>query len=140
MRSLSKWTVAAATMLFAVAVPHMAAAGPDAPPAPLRDGLPPALMGLIYKDPATNVIIYVETDGRHVAAISPDGKLLWRKNPFVDAGMQPYRLARPTINYVGPGRAPAADAGGVMVSIGFNSSQSGEMDIATGHFRFEGQD
>jgi hypothetical protein len=32
----------------------------------------------LLKDQKTKVVYYVESDRRHVAAISPDGKLLWR--------------------------------------------------------------
>jgi hypothetical protein len=111
--------------------------------APLRDGYPPAITGLIYKDTTANVIIYVETDGRHVVAISPDGRILWRKNPFVDAGLEPYREPRPTIVYVGScgarGVMRPEDVGKVFCLL-FSSSQSGEMDITTGKFTFHGQD
>jgi hypothetical protein len=108
---------------------------------PLREGIPPAVEGLIYKDAATGVIIYVETDGRHVAAISPDGKLLWRKDPFIDAGMRSYRLARPTIARVGP--APNwTPPGGALTpgaAISYDSSQFGVINIADGRFTFLGQ-
>lgn len=110
--------------------------------APLRGGYPPAITGLIYKDAATGTIVYVETDGRHVVAFTPDGKILWRKDPFVDAGMQPYREARPTIVSIGSStrdcRLRPAQVGKVFC-LSFSSSQSGVMDIATGQFTFEGQ-
>lgn len=123
-------------MLLAAAAPAVAA---DDPPTPLREGYPPAISGLIYKA-AANVIIYVETDGRHIAAISPDGKLLWRKDPFVDAKMQPYRLARPSIIAIGPGfTVPGVGTSDELFSVSFNSSQSGVMNIATGKFTFMGQ-
>jgi hypothetical protein len=102
-------------------------------PAPARDGYPAAIDGLIYKDAATGTILYVETDGRHVVAISPEGNILWRKDPFIEGGLQPYRMARPTIAFIG-------DARGGTVGIRFTSSQFGEIDIATGAFRFLGQD
>jgi hypothetical protein len=107
--------------------------------APLRDGYPPAITGLIYKDTTANVIIYVETDGRHVVAISPDGRILWRKNPFVDAGLEPYREPRPTIVFVGRCGLRSEEVGKIFC-LSFSSSQFGEMDIATGKFTFSGQD
>jgi hypothetical protein len=125
MRSLISWLCLIS--LFFVA---------DVSAAPVRDGYPAAVTGLIYKDAAANVIIYVETDGRHVVAISPDGKILWRKDPFVDAGLEPYRQPRPTINFVGSCRPDV----GKIFCISFTSSQAGTMDIATGKFTFEGQD
>ena len=35
----------------------------------------------VYKDPTSGTLFYVETDGRHVVAISSEGKLLWSKDP-----------------------------------------------------------
>jgi hypothetical protein len=37
-----------------------------------------------YKDARTSISFYVESDGRHVAAIDPEGTLLWVRNPFED--------------------------------------------------------
>jgi hypothetical protein len=31
----------------------------------------------VIQDPKTKVIYYLESDQRHIAALSPDGKLLW---------------------------------------------------------------
>ena len=70
MRSL-KSALFLAGLMFAVA----------ASAAPLRDGYPPAISGLVYKDAATSILIYVETDGRHVVAFTPDGKILWTQGP-----------------------------------------------------------
>jgi hypothetical protein len=36
---------------------------------------------MTYKDPRTLITFYVESDGRHIAAIDADGKLLWVRNP-----------------------------------------------------------
>lgn len=123
MRTLSSMLLASVMLCTSAAVAE-----------PLRDGYPAAIEGLIYKDATSNVIVYVETDGRHVVGIGPDGRMLWRKDPFVDAGLQPYRMARPTISYVGPTRAPGR------AGIRFTSSQFGELDLATGTFSFLGQD
>lgn len=129
MRSLKGW-------LCLIGLSFVASASAAAP---LRDGYPPAIAGLIYKDATANVIIYVETDGRHVVAISPDGRILWRKNPFVDTGLEPYREPRPTI--VSVGRCVVRpEVGGKVFCLDFSSSQFGEMDIDTGKFTFEGQD
>jgi hypothetical protein len=37
----------------------------------------PAQSPQILQDPKTKVVYYLESDRRHVAAISPSGKLLW---------------------------------------------------------------
>jgi hypothetical protein len=121
-----------AVVILSVRAPAIAA---DDMPAPLREGYPAAINGLVYQDPETKIIIYVETDGRHVAAISTDGRLLWRKDPFVDAKMEPYREARPTIAAIGP--ASSVDVG--QFAVHFTSSQKGVMSLATGQFRFMGQ-
>ena len=126
-----------AMVILSVRAPALAA---DDMPAPLREGYPAAINGLVYQDPATKIIIYVETDGRHVAAISTDGRLLWRKDPFVDAKMEPYRLARPTIAAIGPASSVyvAPETAG-QFAIHFTSSQMGLMSLATGQFKFMGQ-
>ena len=103
---------------------------------PLRDGIPPAVSGLVFKD--ASVIIYVETDGRHVVAISPDGAMLWRTDPFVDSGLRPYREARPIIVAAGPCAVNVKDMERKFC-IRYSSSQRGTVDIATGAFTFGGQ-
>lgn len=56
----------------------------------------------VFKDPTSGTLLYVETDGRHVAAISGDGKLLWNRDPFKDARLPFYRTEKPQIVYIGP--------------------------------------
>ena len=56
----------------------------------------------VYKDPGSGTLFYVETDGRHVAAISGEGKLLWSKDPFKDGHLPFYRTEKPQIVYIGP--------------------------------------
>jgi hypothetical protein len=92
----------------------------------------------VYKDPTSGTLIYVETDGRHVAAISFAGKLLWNRDPFTDAHLPLYRTEKPQIVYIGPD--PAGGEPGKFVAIAFNSSQFGVMRISNGEFRFRGQD
>jgi hypothetical protein len=96
----------------------------------------------VYKDPASGALLYLETDGRHVAAISVDGKLLWIRDPFKDAHMPFYRTKTPQIVYIG--QIPKEDTVSLphdkFVSIRFNSTQFGYLSISNGEFRFEGQD
>jgi hypothetical protein len=96
----------------------------------------------VYKDPTTGTLLYVETDGRHEAAISVNGKLLWIRDPFKDAQLSFYRTKTPRIVYIGP--IPKDDTVRVehdkFVAIRFNSSQFGVMSISNGDFRFGGQD
>jgi hypothetical protein len=97
----------------------------------------------VYKDPTSGTLLYVETDGRHVAAISEDGKLLWNRDPFKDAHLPFYRTEKPQIVYIGPVSKSDHPIGGEphkLVAISFNSSQFGVMRISDGEFRFRGQD
>src|SRR5262249_36881652 len=55
-----------------------------------------------YKDAASGLLFYVESDGRHVTAINSEGKILWTRNPFEDARLTPYRNPFPRIIYIGP--------------------------------------
>jgi hypothetical protein len=97
----------------------------------------------VYKDPTSGTLFYIETDGRHVAAISGEGKLLWSKDPFKDAHLRFYRTEKPQIVYIGPppkGARPAGEKSNGFISIEFNSTQSGLMRISNGEFLFLGQD
>jgi hypothetical protein len=91
--------------------------------------------------------LYVETDGRHVAAISRDGKLLWTKDPYKDAHIPSYRTEKPQIVYIGSVAKSIPDARPFagrepdkFVAITFNNSQFGLLTISTGEFDFIGQD
>ena len=98
------------------------------------------------QDPVTKVIYYLESDGRHIAAIRPDGKILWIRDPFVDAKLQPYRLKRPVICYfnfvdhdwwkIHRRLGPAEE----FIGINFTSSQFGVIRKDTGEFMWFGQD
>ena len=101
----------------------------------------------VYKDPRSGTTLYVETDGRHVAAISGDGKLLWNKDPYKDAHVPSYRTEKPQIVYIGPVSTSIPDARPFagrepdkFVAITFNNSQFGLLRISSGDFDFIGQD
>ena len=97
----------------------------------------------VYKDPTSGTLFYVETDGRHVVAISSEGKLLWSKDPFKDAHLPFYRTEKPQIVFIGPalkGVHPPSKESNKFVSIAFNSSQSGLLRMSNGDFEFLGQD
>jgi len=96
----------------------------------------------VYKDSKTGTLLYVETDGRHAAAISPGGKLLWNRDPFRDASLPLYRTKKPQIIYLDPD-SDAKQNGAVpgdFVAIAFNNSQFGRLRIGDGEFVFGGQD
>jgi hypothetical protein len=54
------------------------------------------------RDPTTGVILYVESDGRHIAALTRQGRLLWTRNPYEEAGLPPYRTKVPRISTIWP--------------------------------------
>ena len=96
-----------------------------------------------YTDPISRTLFYVESDGRHVAAISKDGKLLWNRDPFADAHAPFYRTDKPQIVFIGP----ASNSDPVIrgkherfVAITFNNSEFGVLKISDGDFVLEGQD
>lgn len=96
-----------------------------------------------YKDPNSGTVLYVESDGRHVAAISSDGKLLWNRDPHEDAHLDSYRTKNPQIVYIGPppkGSLPPGWKRNTFVGVSFNNSQFGVLRIRDGDFRFLGQD
>jgi hypothetical protein len=113
---------------------------------------PPISLPYTLKDADSGVIYYVEQDGRHVTAINPDGAILWHRDPFADAHMQYYRTNDPRIvrfdlekptpseNWDLVERVLGKKGVREYISISFNSSQTGFMDITTGDFFFTGQD
>jgi hypothetical protein len=101
-----------------------------------------------YKDPRTTIIFYVESDGRHLAAIGPDGTLLWIRNPFKDRHGCPYRTPRPVITLMEATDSAQhtsaieywhGDKNHHFIFIQFDSSQFGVIDQVTGDFYPEGQ-
>ncbi len=100
-----------------------------------------------FKDDRTGVLFYVESDGQHVAAINGGGTILWHRDPFVDAGLKPYRRKeRPVISYIGKASDNNVEAmkaegkKGPFIGLSYNSSQFGLLDVTTGEFTFLGQD
>lgn len=98
----------------------------------LNGGPVPITLPYAYRDADSGIVFYVESDGRHVSAISPDGKLLWSRDPFADAHLPLYRTRAPRIVFIG------RDRGNLAVS--FSSTQSGTLDVKTGDFTYTGQD
>ena len=97
-----------------------------------------------YADSASKAIFYVETDGRHLSAISLDGKVLWTRDPFTDAHLKAYRVDSPKIIRIEKPLpwmlGPHPDLKRHFVAIGFDSTQTGVVDASTGEFFFVGQD
>jgi hypothetical protein len=127
---------------------HPKVTPPNPPPPPEVDPSPViSAEPLTYKDKRTNTLFYVESDGRHVAAIDSTGQVLWIRNPFVDACLCPYRTEYPTIAYIygltGKDEAQLAKEfkrKTRFIGIRFNSSQFGVVDQKNGDFFWMGQD
>jgi hypothetical protein len=101
---------------------------------------------LSFRDPRSGILLYVESDGRHLAALNPDGVLLWVRSPFEDSKLCPYRNARPIIVAIDPATTEAEQAMALElkrkvrgVEIRFDSSQSGIVDVGTGDFVYFGR-
>jgi len=96
-----------------------------------------------YKVPKSGTLLYVETDGQHLAAISGEGKLLWNRDPLKDAHVEFYRSEKPQVVYLGPVSKQYRSATGEadkFVMISYNNSQFGLLRISDGEFKFLGQD
>ena len=94
-----------------------------------------------FKDKDSGLLFYVESDGRHVAAINADGKIVWIRDPFNDAKLPPYRLAHPQIVEIGePLPWMIEGRKGHFVRVNFNSSQTLILDVASGDPTWMGQD
>jgi hypothetical protein len=95
-----------------------------------------------YRDPHSGIIFYVESDARHIPAISRTGKLLWTRDPFNDAHLEVYGTKHPQIAHIGPeptvivrGQGNPRD----FVQLAYNSSQFGLLRKSDGKFIFEEQ-
>ena len=97
----------------------------------------------VLLDPTTKVVFYLESDRRHVAAISPDGKILWcseivsaRGNKKRDdpgpLGIGTFRFDDPNDNVDGPKTGGGYLRVGIF-GIGFGGL-TGYIDKKTGKF------
>jgi hypothetical protein len=94
-----------------------------------------------YSDKKLQRVFYVESDGQHLSCIGFDGKVMWTRVPFVDARLEPYRMEKPRIVFIGqPLPWMLKDRKGTFVAINFESTQFGVIDIDSGTFYFWGQD
>jgi hypothetical protein len=105
---------------------------------------------LAFKDPRTLISFYVESDGRHLAAIDPNGTLLWVRNPYEDVpAFCPRGTARPVIGdievveitpaYAITLKRRGANLSHQFITITFDSQQFGLVDESTGDFLPEGE-
>ena len=105
---------------------------------------------MAYKDPSSSIVIYVESDGRHIAATDADGKLLWVRNPWEEShAFCQYRTPRPVVDSLKKMelndaarsnlKASGANLDHTFVSLSYDSSQFGMLDELTGEFYPGGQ-
>jgi len=131
---------AIATLVTACLVIAIANASP--PPSGWQYTPPKAVA---YKDPRTSITLYVESDGRHVAAIDADGRLLWVRNPYEEGGLHRVEGSTPVIVRIRQRPPPDADfavflqrhnfrADDKLVEIQFANSAFGVLDERTGDF------
>jgi hypothetical protein len=101
-----------------------------------------------FEDAHTSILFYVESDGRHLAAIDREGRLLWVRDPFQDRNFCPYRTPRPVISHLATALSSqhlnaiknwGGDVSHEIISIQFDSSPYGVIDQITGDFFPEGQ-
>ena len=93
-----------------------------------------------YKDKESGITFYVESDGRHVAALDSSGKIVWVHDPFVEAGLKPYRNEKPRIIFIGSSKGMKGIKPGRFLAVEFDSTQFGVMNFESGRFEFHGQD
>lgn len=103
------------------------------------------------RDVDSGVTYEVEADGRHVSATDKYGALLWYRDPFADSHLTHYRTDTPRIvsfdfhkrgeseNWNLPERVFHNNEVRKFISISFNSTQYGFMDITNGDFILTGQ-
>ena len=48
----------------------------------------PAGQSFLLNDPRSGLMLYIESDGRHMAAIAREGKVLWHRNLFDDPRLE----------------------------------------------------
>lgn len=123
----------------------------QAPPSqPAGEGKPEdaeAPKVVTYKDPATGILLYVENDGRHVAAIDPEGKILWHRDVTADVDKARARGGPVAVHALG---APGENTLKVMKESGkkgdyaavlfLNAKDGGVLDLRTGAYTFIGKD
>jgi hypothetical protein len=105
---------------------------------------------MAYKDPRSSIVIYVESDGRHIAATDSQGKLLWVRNPWEEShAFCQYRTPRPVVDSLRMAelndaarsylKSKGANLDHTFAALSYDSSQFGTLDESTGDFYPGGQ-
>jgi len=96
-----------------------------------------------YVDKKLHLVVYAETDGKHLSAIDFEGRVLWTSSPFADAHLKPYRVSEPRIVHLYaplPWMLEGAKGKRAFVALEFESTQFGVVDLMSGKFFSLGQD
>jgi hypothetical protein len=96
-----------------------------------------------YVDKKAHLVVYAESDGKHLSAIDFEGRVLWTRSPFADAHLKPYRVAEPKIAEIYaplPWMLEGAKGKDAFVALEFESTQFGLVDLNSGKFLSLGQD
>ena len=94
-----------------------------------------------FRDKESGITFYVESDGRHLAALDSKGRILWLRDPFSEGKLEPYRSKHPVIVGMGPPtETMVGKRKGRYLGIVFDSTQAGILSFETGEFTFLGND
>jgi hypothetical protein len=102
---------------------------------------------LTYKDAGTGILVYVESDRRHAAALDKDGKVLWHKDVVEAAKVRPLRPDRPAaLVHVGKPLdwrlkvMKERKKEGDYVTVSFSDKSFGLPDLRSGEYTLMGSD
>ena len=93
----------------------------------LRNNDTQTITPIVFLDSVSKLYFYVESDGRHVSAFTSEGTLLWNRDLFVDAKLEPYRFTKPVILSI----ERKNNLNGIIM-ITFNSTQMISIDANSG--------
>ena len=99
-----------------------------------------ALYPIHVTDKETGIVYEVQSDRRTITATKPDGTIVWKVNPFVDAKLKPYRSDHPFIVEIWSPKTNVSNRKAPYLSIVFTGGQCGDLDLASGRYTYTGQD
>jgi hypothetical protein len=110
------------------------------------DKAPSGEKPLSFKDEASGVLLYVETDRKHVAAIDKDGKILWHKEITQVVTLKSRGDKEAAVIFVGKPTdwslkvMKERGKAGTYIGVGFNTKEFGVIDQQTGEYTSMGND
>lgn len=90
-------------------------------------------------DPKSQMKFVLDSSHINIGAIDKAGKSLWKTDPWKDNNLPEYRYRRPIIArfYLDSSKRTNFS---YAITISYNSTQTGYLDILTGKFKFMAQD